>query len=237
MEALARSQRLYHQRAPWHGNGGLYIPHSYEEVADNDLSWWDDFQFILSGRRINTWWHHPRQAYQDELGSRSWDVVDPPDESSWLSVLEGKRHYKKVGCSRKRLVGREMRDKTADEQARSDATEAERQRLYAHGIDYTVIPSMKRERTSWSLFVGLCAPIEIRRPEDIQQAADLVRRLLRFEATLEREFPGYSYGKEDWLSKAPRRQAEEARHETAMGGGGPSLREPGPPVDNLPVST
>ncbi len=205
MEALARSQRLYHRLTPWHGNGGLYILHSYEEMADNDLSWWDDFQSILSGRRINVSWHHPRQAYQDELDSRSWDIVDPQGESSWLSLLDGKRHYKKVGRSRKRLVGTAMREKTADEQARSDATEAERQRLYAHGIDYRVIPGMKRERTSWSLFVELCAPIEIRRPEDVQQAANLVRRLLRFETTLEREFPGYSYGQEDWLSEAPRR--------------------------------
>ena len=39
MEALARSQRLYHQRAPWHGNDGLYILHSYEEIADTTRKW------------------------------------------------------------------------------------------------------------------------------------------------------------------------------------------------------
>lgn len=212
MEALARSQRLYHQRAPWRGNrDGLYISHSYEGMTKDDLSWSDDFQFILSGRRINVCWYHPRQAYRDELDTRSWDVVDPQDESSWLSLLEGKRHYKKVGRSRKRLVDIEMREQTADEQARSDAVEAERQRLYANGLDYTIVPSMKRERTNWSIYVAICVPTEVRRPEDVRQVADLVRRLLRFETTLEQEFPGYSYGKEDWLSEAPHRQAEDAR--------------------------
>lgn len=107
-----------------------------------------------------------------------------------------------------------MREQTADEQARSDAVETERQRLYTNGLDYTVVPSLKRERTNRSVYVAICVPMEIRRPEDIQQAADLVRRLLRFETTLEQEFPDYSYGKEDWLSAAPRRQAEEARRKT-----------------------
>lgn len=204
MEALARSQRLYHQRTPWRGNGGLYSVHSFVGIADHDLSWCD-FQFILSGRRINVCWHHPRQAYQDELDSRSWNVVDLQSKPDLLSLLDGKRHYKQVGRSRKKLVGTEMREKTADEQARSDAVEAERQRLYTHGIDYTVVPSLKRERTSWSVFVKLCTPIEIRRLEDIQRTVDLVRRLLRFETTLAQEFPGYSYGQEEWLSEAPRR--------------------------------
>ena len=121
----------------------------------------------------------------------------------FLSLLDGKRHYKQVGRSRKKLVGTEMREKTADERARADAVEAERQRLYARGIDYRILPSMKRERTNWSVYVAICVPMEIRRPEDILQAADLVRRLLRFETTLEQEFPGYSYGQEEWLSEAP----------------------------------
>jgi hypothetical protein len=48
---------------------------------------------------------------------------------------------------------------------------------------------------------------------------------LWFETTLEREFPGYSYGQEDWLSETPRRQAEEARHKTGENTTGPAGAE------------
>lgn len=215
MENLACRMRQHHQRARWYGNAqGLYVPHSFEETEPDDLSWWDDFQFILSGRRVNVWWRHPRMDYQDEIEERADRAIEPlPAPEDWRSLFDGGRTYKKVGRSRKRHTGTIMRPLEGARKAHFEAVEAERRRLTAVGIDYTVTPKMGRERTDWSIFVPICAPFEIRSDEDVRPVANLVRRLLRFETTLAQEFPGYAYTKADWLAEAPRRQIEQERRE------------------------
>ena len=48
LEFLARRMREYHRHHPWRLSvGGLYIPHSYENMTPASLSYWDDVGFIL----------------------------------------------------------------------------------------------------------------------------------------------------------------------------------------------
>lgn len=212
MEALARAQRQYHRITPWRGNGaGIRSWCAYDEATPRALSWWDDFQFILSGRRVTVAWCHPRMEYCDELDSRIVDTVDP-QAPSLERLINGARVYKRVGRSRKRLVGIQRRELTAAGQANYEAKEAERGRLHTQGIPHEIIPSMQRTRMDYCIFVSLCAPLEVRSEDDLIQVADLVRRLLRFETTLAREFPGYTYTQSDWLREAPLRTDEHADH-------------------------
>ncbi|NOS96906.1 MAG: hypothetical protein HOP25_00335 [Methylotenera sp.] len=52
--------------------------------------------------------------------------------------------------------------------------------------------------TKLSHFVELCAPIEVRNEQDLIILANLVRKLLKRETTLEKEFPDYIYTKDNW---------------------------------------
>jgi hypothetical protein len=210
MEALARAQRQYHRITPWHGNrAGIRSWCAYDEATPRALSWWDDFQFILSGRRVTVAWCHPRMEYCDEIDARTVDTVDPQTHSLERSI-DGARTYKRVGRSRKRLVGIQRRELTAAGQANYEAKEVERRRLYAQGIPHEIIPSMQRTRMDYGIFVSICAPLEVRSAADLIQVADLVRRLLKFETTLAREFPGYAYTQSDWLREAPLRMEDKS---------------------------
>lgn len=51
-------------------------------------------------------------------------------------------------------------------------------------------------------FIELCAPIEIRNEQDLIVLANLVRKLLKHETTLEQVFPHYVYAKDNWVAKS-----------------------------------
>lgn len=61
-------------------------------------------------------------------------------------------------------------------------------------------PSFKVETLDWCRFAGITAPVEVRQAGELRALADLVRRILKGETTLAREFPGYVYGKAQWLA-------------------------------------
>lgn len=54
---------------------------------------------------------------------------------------------------------------------------------------------------AWCRFVEVVAPVEVRNAAELAALADLVRRILKGETTLEREFPGYVYGKAQWAAE------------------------------------
>jgi hypothetical protein len=56
-EFMGQRMREYHRTHPWRlSHGGLFIPHSYENMTPDSLSYWDDVGFILNGRRFIVWW-------------------------------------------------------------------------------------------------------------------------------------------------------------------------------------
>ena len=80
--------------------------------------------------------------------------------------------------------------------------------MSAQGIDCDVRPNSKRKRLSWATGLDLVAPLEVRNERELAAVADLARRLLLGNTTLAQEFPGYCYGKVNWLAEA---QARDAR--------------------------
>lgn len=200
-ELLLRMQRQYHRHHPWRLNcHGLFVPHSYDETLPDSLSWWDDVGFILNGRRVIVWWQHPRHVYANAIDEQSWVEAGPGPQDDWL--LEGaSTNYKRVGKSRKKIVSFTSRQPSSEQEAHYQQLRSIRERLTAEGIDLEVNVSWKRERLTWATGVGLIAPLEVRTETELAQVAALARRLLVGKTTLEKEFPGYRYGKNEWVKE------------------------------------
>lgn len=201
-EHLIQRQRQYHQQHPWRLNQkGLYVPHCYEQHVSTRLSWWDDFGFILNNRRVIVWWQHPRYVYEDAITEQSFAAVgDMPKAAD--SLLDGvEKHYKRVGKSRKRIVSYGMPPFSETQTVYYDALRAARKHLSTVGVELKVQPTWKRKRLDWATSVSLIAPLEVSCEQDLVPLADLARRLLLGEITLDAAFPDYCYARPDWLSE------------------------------------
>ena len=198
-EKFGRMQREYHRHHPWRlSQGGLFITSSYKETKPDSLSWWDDVGFILSGRRVIVWWQHPRLIYLDAIGDQAREKAGENPGDDWL--LDGSTaNYRRVGNSRKRIVSYTCRQPSQEQQTYYDNLRDIRERLSRDGIDFEATISWKRERLSWAMGVSLIAPLEVRNETELPVVAKLARRLMLGQTTLEAEFPGYRYGKTDWL--------------------------------------
>ena len=198
-EKFGRMQRQYHRHHPWRlSQGGLFIPHSYAETKSDGLSWWDDVGFILNGRRVIVWWQHPRQIYSDAIDDQSREEAGDNPGDNWLS--DGSTtNYRRVGKSRKKIVSYTSRQPSQEQRKYYDTLRENRERLSRDGIDFEVTTSWKRERLSWATGVSLVVPLEVRNETELALVAKLARRLMLGQTTLEAEFPGYRFGKTDWL--------------------------------------
>lgn len=180
--------------------GGILIQHDYSGADPNGLSWWDDVQFILGGVRVAVRWQHPRCAYQDMIEDAAMKAVNHLYEEIDGDLFGvAVKSYKKFGRSRKAVEScRTIR--SPGKQAWLDALRAEEVRL-SKEAEFSVTPSFKVKTLSWCRSVKIVAPIEVRSIADLRMLADLVRRLLKGETSLEREFPGYVYGKKQWVGE------------------------------------
>jgi hypothetical protein len=198
-EQLGRMQRQYHRHHQWKlSRGGLFIPHSYAETKPDNLSLWGDVGFILNGRRVIVWWQHPRHVYFNAIEdlSRQEAGEDPGDD--WL--IEGSTpKYRKVGRSRKKIISYTSRPPSDEQRLYYERLRAIQKRMAAEGIDFDVAASWKRVRLNWATGIRLVAPMEVRNEAELSLVAALARRLILGQTTLDSEFPGYRYGKTDWL--------------------------------------
>jgi hypothetical protein len=162
------------------------------------LSWWDDVGFILNGRRVIVWWQHPRLIYSDAIGDQARKEAGENPGDDWL--LDGSTtNYRRVGKSRKKIVSYTCRQPSQEQQTYYDNLRDIRERLSRDGIDFEVTTSWKRERLSWATGVSLVVPLEVRCETELALVAKLAHRLMLGQTTLAVEFPGYRYGKTDWL--------------------------------------
>lgn len=205
-ETLRKLQRPYHRAHPWRlSPGGLFIPHCYDEKDPNGLSWWGDVGFILNGRRVIVWWQHPRDLYSGEIEEVAYRQVGKSPGSDPL--VDGRTaNYRRVGKSRKKIVTYTCRPPSSEQQAYYDALFKLEKTLSNEGIDFEVRASWRRERLNWATGVALVVPLEVRSESELGVVAQLARRLLLGQSTLEAEFPGYRYGKADWLKEAVKRK-------------------------------
>lgn len=197
-ELHRRLQRQTHRRRPnWANDGGLRIPHCYSEPRT--LSWWDDVGFVLNGRRVMVWWVHPRMKYRDRIEQMAFEAAQPfyPKDKPGL-FDNATKIYRKMGRRRKKITGYQMAETPEATKQWYARIEEEEARL-TREADFVIQPSLKIKSLDWCLGVELCAPLEIRNKADVRALAELGRRLVKRETTLEQEFPGYAYHREDWL--------------------------------------
>jgi hypothetical protein len=200
-ERRRRLSRQYHRNERGgRFERGILARHDYGDLDPEGLSWWDDVQFILGGRRIAVAWQHPRHVYQGMIEDAAMQATHHLYEKvEGCAFQRAERMYRKVGRSRKRVTGYTMRHDPG-EQEWFDALRAEEARL-SREAEFWVRPSIRVEALAWCRFVAVVAPVEIRSVAELRAMADLVRRILKGETTLEREFPGYVYGKAQWLAE------------------------------------
>jgi hypothetical protein len=203
LDNMAVLQRQYHRQNPWRlSPGGLYVPHCYKETKPDALSYWDDVGFVLNGRRIIVWWTHPRLHYSDALDDAVRAACPRPETS--CSIFDGAiKNYKLIGKSgkRKKLVSYTTRTQSPEWRSYYDELQAMTLQMSATGIDFECRASWKWERLRWAMGVSLVAPLEVRSEKDLAGVADLARRLILQKTTLEDEFPGYRYGRNDWIAE------------------------------------
>ena len=112
----------------------------------------------------------------------------------------GNPNYVKVGRSRKKIKSYTMNREPDDGYyAALQNEEIRLARDPKNGV--VIVPSLRAEWTNWSRFVCICAPIEVRGVDDLHKLADLTKRILKRETTLEQEFPGYTYTQKDWIAE------------------------------------
>jgi hypothetical protein len=214
-ERLWRQQREYHRNHPWRlEQGGLFVPHSYKDIQPDTLSWWDDFGFILNRRRVMVWWQHPRDLYRHAVEERARELAGTDPGDDWL-VQGAIPNYRKVGRSRKKIVSYTCRPPSEAQSQYYERLRALEQEISSQGMECEVRPSVKRERLSWATGLDLVAPLEVRNEQELAVVADLARRLILGQTSLNEAFPEYRYGKENWLSEAsarkrPRRYKRDA---------------------------
>ncbi|WP_423023785.1 hypothetical protein [Undibacterium sp. Ji42W] len=103
--------------------------------------------------------------------------------------------YKTVGKSRKKVAFREWQPTVNDTWRES----FEKALAELHQIeDFNIEPYLNVKWTRRSRFVELCVPMEVRSEDDLAILANLAKRLLKREASLNDEFPGYVYRRSDW---------------------------------------
>lgn len=209
-ERRLRAMRVYH--ANEHGSqfdGGVRVFHRYDEFAADDLSWWDDCQIIVNRRRVMIWWVHPRFKYRNAIEDAAWAAAgEPPERGDWLAEMRSRPVRKKVGKSRTRIVAYEHGEPNAGYQAYYARLRAEEDRIAAAGIDLIVRPSLSRCTLDWCTGLELCIPVEVRNVAELKALADIGRRLLKGETTLDRLFVDYSYGRGEWLAEQARREGK-----------------------------
>ncbi len=192
VEQLRRLARQRHRHAQEdYGPGGIAVRYHFQP----GLSWWTDTAFVLNDYRVALSFLHPRMAYQ-------WQV----EELAQATVTHLYTHkgledatpiFRKIGRSRKKIQGYARNPRSAEDPW-LNALKAEEARLFVEG-NFVVTPYIRAEWTRYSRFVTLCAPVEVGNEETLIAMARLVRRLLKHETTLQAEFPGYAYTRNDWV--------------------------------------
>ena len=207
VEQTLRAARQYHRNHPWRMKGGLCTP--FAHLEPDALTWRDDVGFVLNGRRVMVWFSHPRMKYSDAISDLAWtDMGEAPQDIGSMFEDSGK-NWKKVGRSRKKVVLYTMKPFSVELSAYYDEKRNNDLRIQAEGIDLVVRPSIEVKTLSWCTGVSLCVPVEVRQETDLVALAALAKRLIKHEVTLDQLYPGYEYGREDWLGEAGLRNQDK----------------------------
>ena len=176
---------------------GNALIHCYE--TPKKYGWWDDVMFRLGSQVVVVWWVHPRMTFSDETSEMAHDLLPPAPE--WNIRANSTPVYKKVGKSRKKTVAYTMapvHKSFADWCEEWDNHKEQIRRT----TDLVIRPSMKVKQLDWCRGVSLCIPEEAVDAASVEKVAEIAKKLLRRETTLEEPYPGYGYTRHDYEHEA-----------------------------------
>ncbi len=209
-ERLHRLMKQYHRNQIWHWNG-IYLPDVYPQ--HKKLQWFDEVGFILNGRRVMVGWAHPRMKYSSAISELATkEAGDPPMEPKGIfsfSIFEKK--WKKLGRSRKKVAFYTLGSSPGSNLEYYSELGAIDSRIRDEGIDFVVRPSISTKRMATCMRINLCIPVDVRNDGEARALVLLARRLIKGETTLSKEFPGYEYGRSDWLAEAESRARDSQK--------------------------
>lgn len=194
IERLRRQAKLDHRNARGHFQPGGFA-YSHVLVGDShELTWWEDVDFVLNDYLVAMAFVHPRMQYHEHIKNLVREAVDHlcPDDL----FGNAQPSYQSVGRSRKKITGWVTPPQGLN--AWMEALLQEEARL-AVEADLIITPYIKSQWSPYARVVELCVPMELRQEADVFQLVQLAKRLLKRETTLDQEFPGYAYRREDWL--------------------------------------
>lgn len=198
-EWLKARQRIEHRRnrIPPVKDGVFHIDDSSHLETDG-LSLYADIGLVLNDCEVTVWWRHPRHVYREEIETFAMRELGPGPEEGWLHDVSGPNHAP-VGKSRKRIVSYTTNPPSEAQRDHYDRIDALMTQYREEGIDLQVRVSCRRKRWKWATNISIVAPFEIQSLNDVLQLADLAKKLIAGEASIQSMFPGYAYGREDWL--------------------------------------
>lgn len=202
IEKVRLGMRAHHRHLPWHLVDGLYIPHAYTSTQDS--SGWDDVGFIANRRKVMVWWVHPRTKYLDAIEKQAMlQAGAAPEEPVFGAPIE--KCWKRVGHSRKKLLACRTHTFSESFSAYFERVNTIEDQLHAEGIDCAVWPSISVRWYRWGIGMDLCVPIEVRNIKEIGNLAALAKSLLKRSTSISEAFPGYCYGRKEWLGESAKR--------------------------------
>jgi hypothetical protein len=195
-ESKFRQQRIFGSKHNQRLINGIVVRYVYNDEP-RKLTWWDDTGFNLNGRRVTIWWTHPRHQFNEAVSDLAYENIPYVTNDEPL-FHESDKIFKYVGKSGKRKKANGFKSRSVPERRKwYEELRAEEKRL-STVTDITIVPHYKVDILNWCRGVHICVPLEIHGVSDLHVLCNLVKKLLKGETTLEKEFPGYRYTKDDW---------------------------------------
>jgi len=195
IEKCRRQMRDFHRHHQWRLENGLYFTRDYTDSAE--LSWSDEFGFILNGRRVIVHWCHPRTKYVEAINEAAWREVGgiPETPFEWHKMT-----WKRTGKSRKKIDSYQVEfDQT--ELARFAQQHTVEERMKRDGIEYYVYPSFVARSTPRAISIDICMPVEINSRNDAIAVAFLVKDILNKKEEFRSKFLNYRYDIDTWKNE------------------------------------
>lgn len=206
IEQLKRKAKLHHRNNL--GNSqykdGILVHHLYGKSNETKLTWWDDFGFILNDYQVSVAWTHPRCGYLDQTKTLAHETVSKHGNPQYNENFTHEHDpiYKRVGKSRK--VVDSYNTRFFNNSDYFEAVKKEHEKILVSS-DLIIKPKMNPKWTNHSRFIYLCAPLEVRNENDLIVLADITRKLLRRETSIDDLFPNYTYSKQNWIDEKNQR--------------------------------
>lgn len=208
MESLRKRWKI--KGTSWRNSvDGIFIYHCYNEPKEQ--SWWDDFGFYINGVYHVVWWTHPRMKFKDEIENLAHAEVQHLYPRNRVDNLfaDGKKNYKKVGKSRKKVVTIEYSAPSISMRAWFKKFEEAEDKLLKTS-EYVAMPHIKTTWLKYGKGIDICYPVELLDEKSIIKFAKELRDSIISGVPL--DYSGYAgYSKEDWGKEGHKSRLERAQ--------------------------